>query len=1090
MMRIDRKDIEELTQSGRFDPEWYVQAYPDVAMIGMSPAEHYLWIGARLGRPPRRPDENASEINSVAISPSLEVVSSISAAAKALPSPPDQPLSVVEPGSFDGRSYLLANPDVAKANGNARDHWTAHGKNEWRPGSGVSQFADRKPGVGRALRTRLRVCFMGPISIKSGLGTAARGYVDALSLLDIDLEVIDTSAALYPNRLGYIEHPSSKPDITIIHQNADAIGNLFKFLDKSILDDTYVVGIWVYELLAFREKWREAFAAVDEVWTPSAFCAESIATVAPSGFPIKIVPHVVPIKELNETYDRKYFGVPNESFVFLCSFDASSSIERKNPASCLKAFREAFAGNPSAFLVLKYHSAAGYGDEVRALRREFEASNVLFMDIMLTHEQSDALKGIADCAISPHRSEGFGLNIAEMMALGKPVIVTGYSGNMQFCNCENSLLIPYSLTEVTPDAGPYPRGALWADPHHDELVSAMRRVASSTELAANIGAAAKKTVAQVLSTEAVAHAISDNLSFITSNWKSLNETLYCGWNERKKIAWRHPCALSNFRFEGTNYPVISVIVPVYNIDAHLLHLCVESVISQSYPLWELCIYDDGSTKAETVEYLESIRGSDQRIKVRRAHENRGISFACNAAAEMATGDYLAFLDNDDTIAPTALEAYATAIVNNPDCAMLYCDEDKLDSNGNNVEHYFKPDWSPEHLESCMYVLHMLTVKKQLFFELGGYREEYVGAQDYDFALRVSRNGGQVVHIPQILYHWRMIEGSAAAKVDAKPTALINARRALEDYAWHRYGSDAEVDDGIYPGLFRIRRGAIVDRPITLVILTNNITREVYGRGEINLVENFLRSIIDKTSYRNYNILVSSDGELTASCRALLQSSAGREVIYRRPGKAFNFAHKANFSIANAETELVVLLNDDMEVRNDDWLNALVDQLVKEEVGVVGAHLSYPDHRIQHVGMVIGINGTTGHVYHGHPDTGATYNSYASIIRNYSAVTGACMATKKSIYNEVGGFDIDFRTDYNDTDYCLKVRDRGYRVVFTPFSKLYHFENQSFQRKVQNHEERELFLSRWKSVVEDDPYYNRNLRKDSLAFEPLGSSWHA
>jgi GT2 family glycosyltransferase len=312
---------------------------------------------------------------------------------------------------------------------------------------------------------------------------------------------------------------------------------------------------------------------------------------------------------------------------------------------------------------------------------------------------------------------------------------------------------------------------------------------------------------------------------------------------------------------------------------------------------------------------------------------------------------------------------------------------------------------------------------------------------------------------------------------------------LEDYAELRYGPDAQVEDGLLTGLFRISRGHLVRPPITLVMTTNNAAKYVEGRGEINLPENFLTSIVELTQYPNYRVIISSNGELSSGSRAVLDKIGGREIIYTGSSDKFNFADKANFSIMSSDTELVVLLNDDMEIRNGEWLGALIDQIVKEDVGAVGAHLCYPDDRIQHVGMVVGVNETSAHVYHGHPGDTVGYNGYSSIVRNYSAVTGACMATRRSLYERVGGFDRAFATDFNDTDFCLKLGQLGYRIVFTPFARLYHFEGQTAVRSEQNPKEKSLFISRWRDIIENDPYYNQNLRKDSITFEPFEHLWH-
>lgn len=1076
MSRVPREEVLALKQSGQFDSAWYSSAYPDVQSLGMDPAEHYLWIGRKMGRATGPDDLDATG----------EKQASLILKGNSPHSPANSTDWTRADDGFDPRSYILANPDLQSLSGAQQlsEHWQHHGLKDARIGSGISPYVSRRPWNGALSASTLKVVFFAPISALSGLGSAARGYAKALASLDIKLEVIDTTASLYPEMEGSIAPPSLSPDIIILFQNPDSLGNLFRLVDRTLLDGVFTIGVWVWEVLAFRPEWIEAFGAVDEIWTPSPFVTEAIEAAAPGGIRVRTIPYVVEAQRSISAFERSDFGIPEDAFAFLCVFDASSAFERKNPIAVLEAFTEAFKNDPRAFLVMKYHSSRADTVNVAAMRRKYAASNILFLDLLMPTEQVDALRELTDCLVSAHRAEGFGLNIAEAMAIGKAVIATRYSGNLAFCDESNSLLVSAAHCEVEKGTRHYPAGSVWADPNHDELVAAMQRVVADRAFANSVGEKAAKTIREKLGRDRIAGLIECAFEEARSRGEDVLRT----WGQRSRLAWRHPGALSSTKFSTGAWPTFSVIVPVHNISSALLRECVESILQQTYPHWELCICDDASTNQETLDYLDQLRGRDQRIRVRRLSENCGISVATNAAAELATGEFLAFVDNDDTIEPDTLESYGAAIVANPGCAMLYCDEDKIDFKGNYVEHYFKPAWSPEHLESCMYILHMLTVRKKLFLELGGYRPEYTGAQDYDLALRISRTGGKIVHVPRLLYHWRKIPGSASAEVDAKPQALANARRALEDYADRRYGPDAQVEDGMLTGLFRISRGHLVQPPVTLVMTTNNATKHVEGRGEINLPEHFLNSIIKMTEYKNYRVIMSSNGRLSSGCRALLNENGGREIIYSGSSKEFNFADKANFSILAAETEFVVLLNDDMEIRNGGWLNALVDQIVKEDVGAVGAHLSYPNDRIQHVGMIVGVNETTAHVYHGHSGDSVGYNGYSAIIRNYSAVTGACMATRRSLYERVGGFDRAFATDFNDIDFCLKLRQLGYRIVFTPFARLYHFEGQTAVRTEQDPHEKSLFLSRWREVIENDPYYNPNLRRDSITFEPLQRVW--
>ncbi len=999
--------------------------------------------------------------------------------------------------NFDEDGYRAGHRDVALAieSGDLASgfqHWTRSGEAERLPWSGLSPYRRRRVGTGSVQRSeRLNILFYGPVGAKSGLGVGARGYVDALTHPDWNLEVIDSSACIYlGSRRGSIAIPTIKPDIIVIDHNPDALTNFFKLVDRTILDGAYVIGIWVWEFPSLRPEWVEHFAAVDQVWTPSEFASNAVRCLAPCSVEVRTAPHVVRVPAHTPQYGRQHFGIPEKAFVFLSSFDVSSYVERKNPNAALQAFVDAFGEDPNVVLLMKYHSSGANPVDIKAMRRDYQRSNIIFLDRMVDEAENHALKILTDCFVSSHRAEGFGINIAESMSIERPVICTDYSGNRDFANETNAFPIRYKLVESQAKDGPYASAGVWADPDVGHLSELMRLVRGDSETVGRRVAKAKRDISALLSVDAVGARLRDYVEDILRKGFPPEADL----SRRKHYVWRFSLTQTSVPHRRAEIealatrPKFSVIVPVYNIDSQLLEACVNSVRAQSYPFWELCLCDDKSTREETRETLRGLVGKDPRIKVRWMERNGGISVASNAAVEIATGDYLAFLDNDDTIHPDALFRYAQAIAAEPDADLLYCDEDKIDFKGNYVDHYLKPDWSPEHLESCMYLLHMMVARKSVYLAYGGYRDIYTGAQDYDYALRMSRDNRKIVHVPYVLYHWRMIPGSASAQVDAKPTALINARNALADYAVVKYGEDAYVEDGKLFGLFRVRRGRLHSPPVTLVMTSNNVSKDVPGRGQINLPEHFLTSILEKTDYPDFRVVIASNGVLTDRCRDLLRASGGEEVIYRGSSKKFNFADKANFSIRSSRTELVVLLNDDMEIISSDWLRALVDHAQNPDVGAVGARLLYPDNRIQHVGMFIGVNDTTAHIYHGHDAATVGYNGFPMIVRNYSAVTGACMATRISVFNEVGGFDTSFAIDYNDTDFCLKVRAAGYRIVYSPFAELYHFESQTAVRTQQDPAERNLFLSRWKSLIDRDPYFNPNLDKYSITFAAKKAAW--
>jgi GT2 family glycosyltransferase len=378
----------------------------------------------------------------------------------------------------------------------------------------------------------------------------------------------------------------------------------------------------------------------------------------------------------------------------------------------------------------------------------------------------------------------------------------------------------------------------------------------------------------------------------------------------------------------------------------------------------------------------------------------------------------------------------------------------------------------------MYLLHLVVIRKELFYQAGGFREEFSGAQDYDLALRATAQARQIHHIPKILYHWRKLAGSAAAEVDAKPQALNAGYRALQDFV-ESQKMDATVEPGKLPGHFRVRHSLHGNPRVSLCILTHDISAEVEGRGRINLVEHFVQSIAAKTDYKNYEIVICDDANLSARTKSALQGINYRLASFNSRGKPFNYAAKANFAVKQAKTEHLVMLNDDMEVISQEWLAALLEFTQQPEIGVAGARLLFPDNRVQHVGVAIGVNSGATHLYHNYPADFVGYNGFTHIIRNYSAVTGACLATRKEVVERAGGFEERLAIDYNDIDFCLAVREKGYRIVYTPYAELYHFEGRSAPRYVQNPQEVEFFRRKWAKYLEHDPYYNPNLTRNGV-----------
>ena len=527
-------------------------------------------------------------------------------------------------------------------------------------------------------------------------------------------------------------------------------------------------------------------------------------------------------------------------------------------------------------------------------------------------------------------------------------------------------------------------------------------------------------------------------------------------------------------------PRISIVTPVFNTDPRWLQLCVDSVRAQRYPDWELCLGDDGSRNAATLAALATVERLDDRIKVVRLPANAGISAASSAALAVATGEFIALLDHDDELAPDALLEVAATLNEHPDADLIYTDEDKLEFDGAHSDPFFKPDWSPDYLRSTMYIGHLGVHRRSLVERIGGFRSAFDGAQDYDLALRVSEHTTRVHHIPKILYHWRKIPGSAAGDRTAKPWGFDAARRALADHA-SRLTVPASVHDEPGNGFWRVRYEVLGDPLVSILIPTDG--RVASGRGgSRDLLLGCVRSIVEKTSGVRYELVIVDNGRLSPAVLDYLRGVPHRRVTYSAPGP-FNFAAKVNFAARHAEGEHLLLLNDDTEVRSAEWARAMLEFSQQQGVGAVGAKLFYEDGRIQHVGVVLGIGGGACHVFAGQPGNTPGYYGSAYVIRNYSAVTGACCMTPRTVFEEVGGFDELFARDFNDVDYCLRVVARGYRVVGTPFAQLYHYEGATFgsREHIVDPAEISALSERWGSVIAADPFYNPNLTRSALDY---------
>ena len=521
-------------------------------------------------------------------------------------------------------------------------------------------------------------------------------------------------------------------------------------------------------------------------------------------------------------------------------------------------------------------------------------------------------------------------------------------------------------------------------------------------------------------------------------------------------------------------PVISVVVPVYNTPPEFLDAMVASVLEQTYSHWGLCLADGASTGEHVRPALERFASADDRIKVKSLSENAGIVGNTNAAIEMATGDYVAFLDHDDTLAPFALHEVASAVNDQPEVEFLYSDEDKLNLRGIRAEPNFKPDWSPETLRSRNYICHLTVMRRDFLTQLGGLRDGFDGAQDHDLVLRASEEATRIVHIPKILYHWRMHEQSTAAKKSSKAYAFDAGKKAVAEHL-HRQSIPASVTDGPILGTYHVIYH-LPTQPLVSVIIPN--------KDQAPLLNQCVKSLTE-SSYANHEIIIaengSTDEETLAYYSELKAEPHVRIVEWEKP---FNYASVNNFAATHAKGELLLFLNNDIEAITPDWLEAMVKQAIQPGVGAVGAKLYYADDTIQHAGIILGMGGIAGHSHLNFPRDASGYMQRLKITQNCAAVTGACLMVPRAVFEKVGGFDEGFVLAFNDVDLCVQIMTQGYRVVWTPESELYHLESKTRgyedtpEKQERFRREIELFRSKWADLLDKgDPYYSPHFRLD-------------
>lgn len=547
---------------------------------------------------------------------------------------------------------------------------------------------------------------------------------------------------------------------------------------------------------------------------------------------------------------------------------------------------------------------------------------------------------------------------------------------------------------------------------------------------------------------------------------SNNTLFYNSWIKENEVDLR------NIDLKTIPYqPFISIVVCTYNTPTNLLKKTIESVVSQTYNHWELCIVDDASDGGDILKVLEEYENRYSNIKVHYRKENGHISVASNTGLSLVEGEYVAFLDHDDELAIHALYEIVKTINRYSDATIIYSDEDKIDSRGKRFEPHFKSDWNEDMFYSQNYISHLSVIKKEIIDKTEKFRIGYEGSQDYDLLLQSLKfiKDDEVYHISKILYHWRAIEGSTALEANEKNYTTKAGLKALSNYFQEK---NIFVEQGFLVNTYKVNYKIIGNPKVSIIIPT---------KDNYALLFTCISSILALTDYENYEIVIIDNQ--TTDIEALVYLDGLKElpnIQVLTYNKAFNYAIINNYAVSKARGEFILLLNNDIEIINASWLSEMLQHAQRKEIGIVGAKLYYEDRTIQHAGVVLGIGGVAGHAHKYSSQEAYGYFSRLQIIQNYSALTGACMMMKKSIYLEVGGLEEALEVAFNDIDLCLKVLEKGYRNLWTPYAELIHYESKSrgledTPEKKERFEKEIFFMKqKWAKELLGDRCYNANL----------------
>ena len=565
--------------------------------------------------------------------------------------------------------------------------------------------------------------------------------------------------------------------------------------------------------------------------------------------------------------------------------------------------------------------------------------------------------------------------------------------------------------------------------------------------------------------------------FINLNLKRQYEILLLNNRLNRNMIREKKNNIVNFKIK----PKISIVMPVYKTNIKWLDKAIKSILLQIYDDWELCIVDDGSQDKKINKLLDNYNKKYKKIKIKYLNKNFGISETTNHAINMTEGEFIGFLDHDDKLTEDALYEVVKCLNENSDLDLIYTDEDKINTKEGRYEPFFKPDWSPDLLLSMNYISHFTVIRKNILEKAGKLRKKYDGSQDYDLILRITEITDKIAHIPKPLYNWRATPGSAAMAMNNKPHARQSAKKALQE-SINRKGLNCEILDGFIDH-YRVKY-EIKENPLISIIIPT--------KDKVQLLKKCIESIENKTLYKNYEIIIIDNTSIEENTFSYYKTLHHKVVKFNEP---FNYSRINNFGSKIASGEHLLFLNNDIQIIDGNWLHAMLEHSQRKEIGMVGALLLYPDknkrnnvgQRIQHAGVILGVGGTANHAFRSLAYEGTNYLGLHRVVRNCSAVTTACAMIRKNVFDEINGFNEIYKVAYGDVDLCLRLREKGYFIVYTPYAKLLHIGSAT-RGELHPIEDEEFMISSWKdTLIKGDPYYNPNLTliREDYSLSPTG-----